>query len=63
MRSAITALEFIYFLIRFFYSDEFDASTITAFLGPSTLSEDEEKAFHLNWRTAQAEPVGRRHRS
>jgi hypothetical protein len=52
MRSAITVREFVHFLLRFLYSEAFDPSKLAtlAFSGASTLSEEEEKGFHINWR-------------
>jgi hypothetical protein len=53
LRSAITVKAFINFLIRFFYSSQFDPALVrTDFGAGSTLSEDEEYSFHLNWRIA-----------
>lgn len=53
MRSAITAREFVHFLLRFFYSAHFDAKLVEAnFEGSSSLSDYEQQSFHLNWRIA-----------
>jgi hypothetical protein len=52
MRSAISIREFIHFLLRFLYSETFDARELArlAFSGASTLSVEEERGFHINWR-------------
>jgi hypothetical protein len=53
MRSAITVREFVNFLLRFFYSGHFESSFVEAgFDGASTLSDAEQRSFHLNWRIA-----------
>ncbi|MGO8908852.1 MAG: DUF2290 domain-containing protein [Bradyrhizobium sp.] len=51
MRSAITVKEFVNFLLRFFYSSQFESTLVeTNFAGPSLLSDEEQRSFHLNWR-------------
>jgi hypothetical protein len=51
MRSAITVREFVNFLLRFFYSTHFEPTFIQAsFEGASTLSDEEQRSFHINWR-------------
>lgn len=53
MRSAITVREFVNFLVRFFYSTQFDPEIVgTRFEGASTLSDEEQQSFHINWRIA-----------
>lgn len=51
MRAALNVKDFMYFLMRFFYAQQFDVSSMQPnFTGPSTLSQDEERSFHINWR-------------
>lgn len=51
MRSAISVREFVHFILRFFYSAQFDSSLVeTGFEGGSSLSDDEQLSFHINWR-------------
>jgi hypothetical protein len=52
MKSGFSVREFIYFILRFFYSETFDASAlaIPQFNARGTLTGDDEQTFHLNWR-------------
>jgi hypothetical protein len=51
MRAAITVKEFVHFLLRFFYSSQFEATLVeTNFEGASMLSDEEQRSFHINWR-------------
>lgn len=59
MRSPLSVREFVFFLLHFFYSEQFDAHALASprFGGVSTLSGDEERAFHVNWRLTEPEPA------
>lgn len=53
MRSPFSVREFVFFLLKYFYSDQFDAVKLAlpSFPTVASIAHEEEKAFHLNWRS------------